>query len=1088
MKTDHLYRALRTTFVFLMGALVMACGENNPDNTTPEPEPGPVNKDGQTVVVLNQSERPTVNEIKSDGTVVFDGPDMSQKLTEGTIICSEPTENAPYGFLYKVKSVRTDDGKTIVTTEQACLEDAIEKCHISESFELTDRIEYIEFGDGTIARPIPSSDTRAEVSAGVKVPFKIKVKGDKVFFSAEPEDLEIIETDPNDENIEVIEYVGDDIKGKASISAEIGVSLEVKLALGVELDIDDWSLSHFALWVQPEFKAEADAGFVLEGKMSFKDIRIGKIGLTPITVWAGIVPVVITPSVGLYADVTASGKIKFKTKLLDLDFKYKFGVDYSDGEWSMINENTSKDPSFFELDKNFKATLEGELELVPTRVTIIPGLYNCDTEGSLYAAVEMPFKLSVSDIEIGDFFLDYYINPRIKATWGIEPSVKAKLTVLKHDLVDYNPKFTLASWTIFDRYFFPKMTELRVTNPSSTSVATEFSLTNLRESLIRSFMGIGVCYSEVNGGDNSLQQFGDGNYYTSFGSEGLYWDKNDMEEDIEASLTLENLLPNTHYYARPYFSTILGTKYGHIVEFNTSGNPLRVQTKPVTIIASTSATLNASVESGGTIIQEQGFCISSKNSIPTKEDNELPLCILPLGTSSCVVTGLSPNTKYYVRAFATNNLGIVYGSVEEFMTLPAEGVTTFSVSPTDINFETVEYETTKTRPFTVTNTGNGMLSFSISCVCHDNVFEVNDGGATYSLASGASQEFMVTAHGMKRNTKASCDIRVIPSSGDGTKTVSVKAEGWDNKPLTLETTNKTLKVGNECQVNILFGSLDYEITTSDESIVTVAIGTKSDGGGGRYDNWQSTYKYVNLKALATGTATIKVTDKERGEEATLIITVSAEGGIATPEAVDLGLPSGLKWASFNLGATKPEEFGDYYAWGETEPYYSSQDPLTWKEGKTGYNWASYKWCMGSKNTMTKYCSNSKYGYNGFTDTKTVLELEDDAAHVNLGSGWRMPTDAEWTELRNNCMWTWTTQNGVYGWLVTASNGNSIFLPAAGLRLGTKRYRVGSYTYYWSSSLDAGDPNCGQSVYFGGGDVGGYDDFRYYGRSVRPVSE
>ena len=209
--------------------------------------------------------------------------------------------------------------------------------------------------------------------------------------------------------------------------------------------------------------------------------------------------------------------------------------------------------------------------------------------------------------------------------------------------------------------------------------------------------------------------------------------------------------------------------------------------------------------------------------------------------------------------------------------------------------------------------------------------------------------------------------------------------------------------------------------------------------------------------------------------------------IPIPEAVDLGLPSGLKWASFNLGASKPEEYGDYYAWGETEPYYSSQDPLTWKEGKeTGYYWESYKWCMGTENTLTKYCYNSEYGYNGYTDSKTVLDPEDDAAYVNLGGSWRMPTDAEWTELRENCTWTWTTQNGVSGRLVTASNGNSIFLPAAGYRVNTSLYFAVSYGGYWSSALYTGHPYYARRVYFSSDNVSRDYYNRYNGQSVRPV--
>lgn len=209
-----------------------------------------------------------------------------------------------------------------------------------------------------------------------------------------------------------------------------------------------------------------------------------------------------------------------------------------------------------------------------------------------------------------------------------------------------------------------------------------------------------------------------------------------------------------------------------------------------------------------------------------------------------------------------------------------------------------------------------------------------------------------------------------------------------------------------------------------------------------------------------------------------------------PEAVDMGLPSGLKWASWNLGASKPEEYGDYYAWGETESYYSSLDPLVWREGKeAGYEWASYKWCMGGYNTMTKYCNSSSYGsygYNGFTDGKTVLDPEDDAAHANLGGKWRMPTDAEWSELRENCAWTWTTKNGIEGRLVTASNGNSIFLPAASGWEDTSL--LGPLGIYWSSSLYTGYSWVAWYVYFNSDGVSSDYLDRYFGFSVRPVSE
>jgi hypothetical protein len=197
------------------------------------------------------------------------------------------------------------------------------------------------------------------------------------------------------------------------------------------------------------------------------------------------------------------------------------------------------------------------------------------------------------------------------------------------------------------------------------------------------------------------------------------------------------------------------------------------------------------------------------------------------------------------------------------------------------------------------------------------------------------------------------------------------------------------------------------------------------------------------------------------------------------EYVDLGLPSGLLWATCNLGAETPEDYGDYFAWGETQP-------------KTIYDWSTYQYCNGSENTLTKYCFDASYGYNGFTDNLTTLEPLDDAATANWGNGWRMPTRAEWQELYWNTTVIWTTQNGVNGYLFTADNGNSLFLPAAGYRSGSSLYDAGSDGDYWSSSLasslDTDSPSDAWYYYFDS-DIYymiSHWDYRYSGRSVRPV--
>lgn len=181
------------------------------------------------------------------------------------------------------------------------------------------------------------------------------------------------------------------------------------------------------------------------------------------------------------------------------------------------------------------------------------------------------------------------------------------------------------------------------------------------------------------------------------------------------------------------------------------------------------------------------------------------------------------------------------------------------------------------------------------------------------------------------------------------------------------------------------------------------------------------------------------------------------------EYVDLGLS--VKWATCNVGASKPENNGAYFAWGETKP-------------KTIYDWSTYDWCNGSETTLTKYNNSSDYGR---VDNKTQLDLADDAARANWGGSWRMPTDAEWTELREQCIWAWTTGKGIIGYtVISKSNDNRIFLPVAG---GLDS----SYGGYWSSSLGTGYPSSAWGVNFDSSS-GVYRDYRNRcnGFTVRPV--
>ena len=193
---------------------------------------------------------------------------------------------------------------------------------------------------------------------------------------------------------------------------------------------------------------------------------------------------------------------------------------------------------------------------------------------------------------------------------------------------------------------------------------------------------------------------------------------------------------------------------------------------------------------------------------------------------------------------------------------------------------------------------------------------------------------------------------------------------------------------------------------------------------------------------------------------------TTSGGGETPstmEYVDLGLS--VKWAKCNLGASKPSGYGDYYAWGETEP-----------KPNAGYSWETYKW--GTEDNLTKYND---------TDGKTILDPADDAATAKLGSSWRMPTSAEFKELLDNCTWTWTTQDDVNGYEVKSKkNGNSIFLPAAGIRIDSGRNGNGNLGGYWSSSLYTADTATAQHLYFNSDEFDWYSNYRFCGLSVRPV--
>lgn len=215
---------------------------------------------------------------------------------------------------------------------------------------------------------------------------------------------------------------------------------------------------------------------------------------------------------------------------------------------------------------------------------------------------------------------------------------------------------------------------------------------------------------------------------------------------------------------------------------------------------------------------------------------------------------------------------------------------------------------------------------------------------------------------------------------------------------------------------------------------------------------------VMLLCVAFGTM-FSCSEAEFDDSGTNSGSGTGSNAIACPEAIDLGLPSGIKWASFNVGAAKPEEYGGYYAWGEVEE-------------KSSYYETNYL-----------YYKNGSYISLGYDISVTQY----DVAHVKLGGSWRMPTQDELRELLNECTWKWTTLNSVKGYLVTGSNGNSIFLPATGFYNGEEVVFATTSARYRSSTLlntYSFKPN---SLFFNSKNFE-WDWNSYYGYSVRPVSD
>ena len=486
-----------------------------------------------------------------------------------------------------------------------------------------------------------------------------------------------------------------------------------------------------------------------------------------------------------------------------------------------------------------------------------------------------------------------------------------------------------------------------------------------------------------------------------------------------------------------------------------------------------------------------------------------------IGGFSSTLLGLTPNTTYYVRAYVVYDHGLTYGNVVSFTTEAGGGSGSDHAyvdlglpsgllwATCNVGAEAPEqygdyFAWGETQPKDTYNSTSYQYSEDDAATANwGNGWRMptkeeweelyNNTTSTWTTQNGVNGRLFTANNG---------NSIFLPAAGyrqnSGLAYAGSYAGYWSSSLYTDDLDNAWVFRFTSGYYNMARGNRylglsvrPVRVGSQSTSFIINATANPSEGGevngGGTYEQGQSCtltatpnvgYTFTNWTEGGEVVSTDAIYTFTVNDNRTLLANFVVSGG-GNHAYVDLGLPSGLLWATCNVGADNPEDYGDYFAWGETQP-------------KDTYNWSTYQYCNGSSSTLTKYCSNSIFGYNGFTDDLTTLLPEDDAATANWGSDWRMPTNEEWQELYQNTTQTWTTRNGVNGRLFTAPNGNSLFLPAAGSRDNSYLGYAGSYGGYWSSSLDTDDPYRARDFSFNSAIYYMDYDYRYSGRSVRGV--
>ena len=526
-----------------------------------------------------------------------------------------------------------------------------------------------------------------------------------------------------------------------------------------------------------------------------------------------------------------------------------------------------------------------------------------------------------------------------------------------------------------------------------------------------------------------------------------------------------------------------------------------VVTKSVGEVTKTSAKVVGQVAAdGGAEVTERGVCWSTDGT-PTILDYHVKDVEGGLGSYDILFTDLVPNTQYYVRAYATNESGTGYGDEKTFTTLADEPETPEEPGSGDENEDPetpVDPEEPGDEPETpeqpelnapvVTTVEVTEITVN-SAVCGGEVIGGGDAvvvarGVCWNTTGVPTVSDTYTMDGTNVGTFTSQIPDLVSNTQYYVRAYATNAKGVTGygKEVSFKTLEKLLPIvttANEVtDITVISAVCGGEVTFDGNLATTCGIcwsttqnptiddnKTTNGYGIGSFTS-QIPNLVPNTKYYVRAYATNEV-GTVYGEERTFKTLAAYSPATGTSNGygyVDLGLS--VKWATYNVGATSPEEYGDYFAWGET----------TTKE--------TYDF----DNCPTYGLSYSSLQSQGYIDSEVNLTSQYDAATANWGGTWRMPTYAELSELNTQCTWEWINTNDFKGYKVTGPNGNSIFLPAAGYRYGSSLNYAGSYGYYWSSSPLEFDDRSAYDLYFSSC-LHRMDYYsRYYGQSVRPVLE